>query len=250
MGCGLLMPPISVRLAALSTTFVYWWGTPWREAIGLDTVMAAIKAADASTNFNWQLAIQTAAVRTDNPDQPATLGTAQTGVGPYVTTALDISQTTGSKMWVRFGLAYKIGTGAGPEQGDIDLQLQYTQCGKMVATFANQVVATQGSTGLVTVISDWIPSMQVTKIKPAFVINSATTNLRVRLVYRTSGAVRESPSAWSTLGSLQSAGETCPGELSPTIGTQDMWVQIGLEVSSSDANLAQGFVAVAVGVRK
>lgn len=250
MGCGLLTNPVSVRLAALSGTALYHWLTPWLPAIGLDTVMAAIRAADASSNLNWQLAVQYAEVRTDDPDQPETLGALQQGAANYVTTAQNIAETTGTKMLVRFGIAYKIYTGSGPEQGDLDFQLQYTQCGKMVGAFANQVVATNGSTGLVTVISDWIPSMQVTKIKPAFVINSATSNLRVRLVYRTAGAVKESPGSWTTLGSLQSAGEICPGELTPTIGTQDMWVQIGLEVSSSDANLAQGFVACAVGVRK
>lgn len=250
MGCGLLTNPISVRLVALSTSFVQHWCTSWLEATGLDSVMAAVKAADASANFGYQLVMQTAAVRTDNPDQPSTLGSLQTGAGSYVTTAQDVSQSTASKLWVRFGLGYKITTGSGPEQADVNFQLQYTRCGKMVGAWAGQVVATQGTTGLMQAVSGWIPSMQVTKIKAGFIVNSATSNLRVRLVYRLAGANQESPTAWSPLGSVLSPGENCTGELTPTIGTQDMWVQIGLEYSSSDANLAQGYVAVSVGVRK
>lgn len=165
MGCGLLTNPVSVRLAALSSTAVYHWFTPWLPAIGLDTVMAAFRAADASSNLNWQLAVQYAEVRTDDPDQPGTLGALQQGAANYVTTAQNIAETTATKMFVRFGIAYKIYTGSGPEQGG--------------------------------------------------------------------------PGSWATLGSLQSAGAVCAGELTPTIGSQDIWVQIGLEVSSSDANLAR-----------
>lgn len=164
---------------------------------------------------------------------------------PATTRVAAYSQTV-VYVWLTVGLD----RASGPEQGDVELQVAYQACGKVVGAISEQLVATQGTTGLVKVVSAWLPAMEVAKIKAALVVNSATSNLRVRIVYRTAQTSKEVPSAWSTLGSQYDTGEENTGELTPTIGTQDMWVQIGLEYASSDANLAQGFVAAVVGVRK
>ena len=65
-----------------------------------------VKAKAVSGSFRCQVVVQYAAVRTDEPDSPSSVGSALTGAGEALVSSGDISGTTANKMWRRYGIKY------------------------------------------------------------------------------------------------------------------------------------------------
>src|SRR5262245_14880242 len=111
---SVLTPYVERRLtanSAASPALQYAWLTSWYLAAGVDTIRAAVKCfnvvKDAGlSSFQWQLCIETAKARPDNPNTTITLlGTQQANAGEYKTGSLTVSGSTAGAMWFRLGVA-------------------------------------------------------------------------------------------------------------------------------------------------
>lgn len=231
------------RLVATSSTVVYEWFTEWLPCDGVDAIRAVLKAKQAGANFAWQLAIQYAPVRVDEPDAPSTLGNQTTGSNEMQTGDISVSATTPSKRLFRLGIAYS--SASGVTQGDVSLVASW----KSVATplGARRVTLAVADTGTkYEVLTDWMPATFMSKVKAVFMLNSitgATSQLRYRLAIQTAGTSVQQPNAWTDL----EAGWTTPsvtyserntGELS--VSTTDMWFRLAVAygmTSTIDTNV-------------
>lgn len=259
MACGGLSKKSQKRLNAFSTTVAYEWFTDWLPAIGMDSAMVVLKGrAASSVQFQAQVVMQTAAVRTDQPSDPITKGSAQfpatnTNYFSYNTNIMDITSNTGSVMFVRFGVAYNLVSGASvPASADVELEVAYTQCGDIVAAVTHQL-ATTTSTAQYIAVTGWLPRILVDKVKAGLVCNSLTGNFVFQLAYRTAETSKESPSAWTLVADATGpapygAGEGCTSELPVSLGN-NMWVQFGIMYKSTSGD-GQASVSVALCARR
>lgn len=222
------------RLVATSSTVQYAWFTGWMTADGVDNVRAVLKAKNASgSSFNWQLAIQYAPVRIDEPGAPATLATAQTGSAEYQTGDVSVASNAASSRFFRLGIAYWATANTGVQQSDVGLIASW----KSVATFLGRSRVTLAAVDTGTkyeVLTGWVPATFMSKIKAVFMLNSitgATSNLRYQLAYQTAGTSVQQPSGWvaaeqgfTTPSSTYNERNT--GEIA--ISTTEMWIRLGV----------------------
>ena len=229
------------------------WYTDWMPAIGVDAVKAVfkVKAAGGNRDIVVQPIIQTAKVRTNDPDAPSLLGaTALTGAGEASPNTIDISNATAGKQFVRFGMAYKAASTGGEAMADVSLQVCLKVYGKLVATKTLQLVAPDTS-NYYTPITDWLPSMMVSKAKAALVVTQATGNFKVSLAYQKAATSVESPGSWSALGSLYGSGEDNTSDQTLSYGNpSEAWVRLGIRYTmDGEGTNGQGVVTASVGVR-
>lgn len=203
-----------------------------------------LKAKQAGANFTWQLAIQYAAVRVDEPDAPSTLGNAAAGSGEIPTGDISVSGTTPSKRFFRLGIAYS--SSSGVTQADVSLVASW----KSVATplAARRVTLAVADLGTkYEVLTDWMPATFMSKVKAVFMLNSitgASSQLRYRLAVQTAVSSVQQPGTWTDL----EAGWTTPsgtyserntGELTVST-TTEMWFRLGVAygmTSTIDSNV-------------
>lgn len=236
---------LETHLVCTTTTAQYEWFTDWMPTEGIDNIRAVMKAKNASGNFQWQLAIQYAAVRPDDPTAPATLSQQQTGNGEYQTQDVSVATNMGDYRLFRLGIAYN-SSQTGMNQADVSLQASWKQIGTDLGT--RRVVLSIADTGTkYEPLTDWVPATFMTKVRAAFVLNSitpSTGHLGYRLAYQTAGTTVAQPGAWQLL----EAGMTRPGNgvtyserntQDLTLTTGDMWFRLGVaydQDSSVDAN--------------
>jgi len=233
-------PYTEQHLVTTSTTVEYAWFTDWLPTEGVDYIRAVLKCVNATGNsFQWQLAVQYAAVRNDAPGSPATLQQAQTGSGEYQTGDVNVATSMAANRMFRLGVAYTTTAANQPvQQGDVSLEAAWMQLGTDLGTRSVAISALDTGTKYA-VLTPWIPAIYMTKIKAAFSMNSitgATSNLRYQLAYQTAGATVQQPNAW--VNAEVNTGWTTPsltynerntGEVA--LSTSDMWFRLGVAYS-------------------
>jgi hypothetical protein len=257
MACGGMPKRVQKRLNAYSATAAQEWFTEWLPAIGLDDVMIVFRARQAtSAYFEGQLIMQTASVRTDQPNAISNVGSGQTSNGTgnsftYNTGVLDISASTAPVMWVRFGVAYKYSTAQAQASADVDVEVSYKQCGDMAGAATHQLSTTTVDDQFVA-ITPFLPGILVDGVKAALIINSLTGNFRCRLAYRLAATSKEQPGTWTAVTDANApytGGEVCTGDLAVTVGS-NMWIQFGILYDLSSTGTGQASVSAAVGTRR
>jgi hypothetical protein len=245
---------ITKQLSTTVTANRYEWFTGWMPATGVDYAkfILKVKASSGAQNLIVQPAFQVAKVRTNNPDNPSLLGdVSQTGNGETPSVRLDISATTASKQYVRFGVGYKASS-SGDASAMVSLQAFTETYGKIVATETMQLVAPDTNSYYVP-LTGWMPSMMVTQAKAALVVTDATGNFKVGLTYQIASTSTEVTSSWVAAGSLYASGEHNTGEQTMTYGgtPPEAWVRLGLRYTNhvSGTN-GQGVVTASVSIRK
>lgn len=249
MSCNSLLPAVSKRLTSLSTTAAYEWFTDWLPAATMLRAQSVMKAKAVSGNLVIQVAMQTAAVRPDDPDSPVTVASTQSGAGETCSDVGDVTSGLAGKYFVRFGIAYSLSSGS-IGQGDVSLQVAYDACGG-VAGSQTLALSTVSSTDSFLPVTGWLASISAEKVRAA-VILAGNANIQWKLSYRTATTSVDSPNAWQTglEAGYHGTGATNTGDLTPSVSTA-MWVQFGIQYSSSSGGtLAVGNMSVSVATRK
>lgn len=251
MACSAAMSLVQRRLAALSSSETQLeWYTDWMPAIGLDNVQGVLKNKAVTGNFESRMAMQTAAIRTDNPDSPILLESSYQASGERCSSVLSIATDLLSKCFVRFGVGYHLSSGSTPGQSDTSLELAYNSCGRIIGGDVAQLYV-PGTTSFYRAFTGWIPAAHAAKVKAAIVILNASANFRCQLAQRTATTSRESTSAWSSAlegGWHSGNGEYNTGEVSLSNGSS-FWVQFGLEYQLSSGSSGEATASVSVAVR-
>lgn len=237
------------RLSTMSTTTAYAWYTSWLPAIGMDSVKGVLQNRNHDGNFQSRLAVQTAAVREDNPDAPTTLEAGWLGNSERCTGVVDLTSYTGPKMLVRLGVAYNLSTGSNLGSADTHLELTYNNFGRIV-TRKDLRLHTPDTANYYEPLTGFLPAVHVAKAKASLVITDASANLQTRLAWRAATIGPQSPGSWSTTWDTwhSSSGEFATGELTPSVST-DMFIQIGLQHSMTSGTHGVGLVHAVVAVR-
>ena len=247
---------VSKRLTSISQTATYEPFTPWLPAVGVDAVRALLIARDMLGEFDWQFAMQTAAVDPARPDAWSALGSAQTTAIPYCTGNTSVSGTLATKMWVRFGVKY-MRHDASPTYAQADLMVQPSLIarGSIVSTMPATTVSAISTTIYQTLwTTDWVPAELVDKVRAGIWIGNITGTPSVQLVYQKAVARTSLPGAWITLPGASvytTVNDFNTGEL-PTSGTpfaDSMWVRFGIQYKSSTVGYDATIGAV-VGIRR
>ncbi|MBK7400382.1 MAG: hypothetical protein IPJ34_30040 [Myxococcales bacterium] len=233
-----LTPYTEAHLVATSTTEQYAWFTDWMSTAGIDNLRSVLKCKNATgAYFQWRLAIQYAAVRSDEPDAPSTLGSAQTSSGEYQTGDISVATSMGTKQLFRLGIAYTTApNGSGVQQGDVGLQASWKQVGTDLGP-ASVAVSVVDTGTKYEVLTPWLPATIMSKVAAAFTMTSitgASANLRYRLAYQTAGTRVQQPNAWQNLEAdwttpQNAYNERHTGMLDLT--TTDMWFRLGVAYS-------------------
>jgi hypothetical protein len=214
----------------------------------LSSFDAVVKAKAVSGSFRCQVVVQYAAVRTDEPDSPSSVGSALTGAGEALVSSGDISGTTANKMWRRYGIKYDLTSGSAAT-ADVELQVVENTCGEVLTSWSGVLVAST-STRAFQEVGMWVPASLAKKIKAAVVVNSLSGNFQWCLTYRTATTSKDVPDAWTAdWDTLRTATEVNTGELSPTL-TGKMWVQIGIQYNLSGSTPGQAFVQIVLTAHK
>ena len=237
MSCGQTSPESQVHLSTTTTDPTYhWFG--WMPAIGLDHVKAVLRSHAVSGNFQVRLAMQTALIRTEQPEAPTTLDQLLVGDGERCTGVISVADSTSTKFFVRFGVAYSLSSGSALGQADLSFAVSHTQCGQLVGG-RSLSLASCTSADAVATVTGFVPAILVQKVKAVTVCRSLTGNFQFKLCYRTATTSKENPSAWTALTNYEGAGEFDSGDLALNVDSS-MYVQFGiLYHSSSGAGDAQ-----------
>ncbi len=256
MPCHEKTPVYEKRLSVQSSTQTKVEGmTPWKPLVGTDSVTALIRRTalvkEGTGDLQVHLAVQTADVRTTDPDAWSTsYGSWYTDAGVDCTGALDISSLTADKLWIRYGLAYKA-TSSSLSLGEVcaALQLAWTSAGQVVGG-ATVELSTSTSTDFYQATTEWIPYAWADKVKFGLILSNRQGNLEVQVACQTAEEDVESPDAWSSVSgsSARSAnGEWCSGELDLT-ATGKMWIRFGIRYKATSGS-ASGTVSLVTTVR-
>lgn len=230
----------------------------WAAAIGLDTLQAAIIVTamyTASGNTKAQLAVQTASVRTDNPDAWAVVsvtggGLSVVGQNHGASASLDVSGLTAAKAWVRWGVAFSMDSGGtAPGSADVTLTVAGVVLGEMIGGWRGQLTSSVTSDANIA-ITGWVPAIWAQKVMAALLVTSADANFRCRLRYRTAESSQSAPGSWTNTGDSNQSGnqERVAVDNALSLGS-NLWVQFGLAYSSSSGT-SSADVMVSVGVRR
>ncbi len=253
MACVTLTPEVWKRLSTSSNLDRFEWFTDWMPAVGMDKAQFVMKskAGVGAQNLIVQPAIQTAVVRTNLPDAPATCGqTSKTGDGEAVSALTDISGSTASKYFVRFGMAYKAAA-AGEASADVSLQVCAETFGKIVATKTVSLISPDDSI-YYQPVTDWMPTAMFSKLKAVFVLQNASGDFRCALGWQFASTSVEQPGSWSNTGTWYDSTnpERCTGEVSAIPGANEMWGRAGIAFKSNTDSITQATVTASVAIRK
>lgn len=240
------------HLVSTTTTTQYSWFTDWMTADGITNIRAVLKCKNASgANFRWQLAIQYAAVRADNPGTPATLGNQQTNSGEYQTQDVPVGTGMDANRLFRLGIAYSSAQ-TGMEQGDVSLQASWLQLGTDLGS-SRMVLGVVDSGVKYAPLTDWIPATVMSKVKAAFILTSITPStgyLGYQFAIQFAGTTVAQPGAWELLG----AGYTRPGAnvtyeehnsaaIAPAANT-NMWFRLGVAYNQNSSGVDTNYTGV------
>jgi len=224
------------RLISTSTTVQYAWFTDWETCDGIDNIRAVLKSKNSSAAFGWQLAIQYAAVRADDPGSPATLATAQSGSVEYQTGDVSVATNMAANRLFRLGIAYSSPSG-GVQQADVALLASYKSVGTQLGRKSLSLGVVDNGTKYEP-LTGWVPATFMSKIKAAFMLNGitgASSNFRYQLAYQTAGTNLSQPNAWTnaeTNGFVTPSityNERNTGEIA--VSTSDMFIRLGVAYS-------------------
>lgn len=231
--------------------------TDWMSAMGLDKVKAVILIKALTGNFQAQLAVQTASVRTDNPDAWATLDTMTNA--DRCTAVIDVTSNTASKAYARFGVAYNLSSGTTLGGADVGFQLSDVVCGDIVGSTTLQLMAVDTNPYFVPV-TGWLPAMTIAKVKAGFTVTGSLNGFKYRLCYRAATISSNVVAvAWGTAnleaGYTSGDGERNTGEITMPTGVgvtgridDKMFVQFGIEFTGTSAG-AQATATVTTATR-
>ena len=222
--------------------------------MGLDVIKAIMTLRSvlvSAGTFSGQLAMQTAAVRTDNPDAWAVVAGLSASAASGATadassTSISIATTTALKAWVRFGVTFSSGAAGGA--ADVGLAVSYAACGSTVGNWKGQLVADSATDSFVA-ITPFLPSILADKIKAAIIVSSVTGTFTCRIVVRYAAVLTDVPGAWVNTTDTNSNTERNTGEITLSNGA-NMYVQIGLAYSASGGGHSTGDVVVSTGIRR
>jgi len=225
------------HLVSTTTTTQYEWFTGWMSADGIANIRAVVKCKNASgANFRWQVAIQYAEVRGDEPrTQMGTLGAQQTNSGEYQTQDVSVTTDTDANRFFRLGIAYS-SAAAGMEQGDVSLQASWKQLGTDLGT--SRVVLSVNDNGVkYEPLTDWIPATIMSKVKAAFIltgITPSTGHLGYQFAIQFAGTTVAQPGAWELLeGAYTRPGNNVTFEehnsaAKAPVANTNMWFRLGV----------------------
>lgn len=230
----------------------------WDFALGAKSLLASLfhraHVAGASDLYS-RIGIQTASVRDEEPDAWSTI---MNGGSPLLeihggATAgcpgtFDISSYTNGKMRVRFGVGTKMTSAGAPASADVGAILHVGSCGRMIATWSGQVLATS-TTPIFIPIGGFVSGLLAEVLKGTIALTAIGTNVQVRLAYRLAPLFQRVPGSWNAIGPTYDGTTTegCTNELTPTVST-NMWLQPGISVSlSTGSTPAAAYVEVLLG---
>jgi len=220
-------------------------------AIGVDKIKSIVKAKGkgGARDLKVQLAVQSAPVRTNNPGDPALLGNSHVANGEWVSNVIDITGTTGSAQYVRFGIAYAANSDAGEAYATVSLEVFLQVEGEIVGTKTLQLIAPDTSFRYAPV-TDWVPAMAASKVKAAIVITEAAANFKVGLAYQLATTSIEQTGNWTACtDSTAGTGERNTGELVVTTSSDEAWVRFGFRYKMDSGSDGQCVATAAVGIR-
>jgi hypothetical protein len=243
----------SCCLSSNSGNYVYYWFTLWMDAVGVDFAQLVLKILQQSgATMTVVPVLQTAAVRKNNPDAPAIIGsTSQVGNGEVRSVLEDISSSTNQKRWVRFGVGFKSGTPGTLTAALVGFQLFLSTFGKVVAEEETQQVVAFDSSNYFKPLTPWLPARMVSAFMATIVVTQPTSaNFKVGLAVQTANTSVESPNAWAGLGSVYNSGENNTGEQTVTYGSPpEFWVRAGLKFTMLSGTLGSAVVTTTVSAR-
>ena len=175
MSCFVNTKELTADVICTSTEAQYIWLTPWYPSHGMDKLRAVLSRKQVYTSagtMSFQVVYQTAAIRPDNPDAPALLGSAYTGDGEDCTGNLEPSTT--SKFYARFGVAVQLSQ-AGFGRANVFLRLCIESFGKVVGSLVSTLIPPNDASYYLTV-TDWMPAMTLSKAKAAFMVTDSSAN--------------------------------------------------------------------------
>jgi hypothetical protein len=247
--CANTSAPAQRSLTAIDGVVQHEWLTGWMLLPGMSVIDAVLKNKGVVGNFQSQLVMQLAAVRTDNPNGPTLLATARSGGGEWAELGVDIATGNSGYMYVRFGVAYGLSTGQTPARADVELQISYNACGKIAGAINQQLFASTTTDGYVA-ITPFVPSISAPKVRAAVSVTSLTGDFRWRMAYRTAATNTQNADAWTTtFGAWQTAGEVNTTDLTPNLAGK-MWVQIGIQFALSGGTPGQASISASVAIVK
>ncbi len=215
---------------------------PWVSGTGLDTVVALLRRTaltrEGAGDVQVKLAIQTAAVRTTDPDDWTGLGSWYSNDGVDCTGSVDVSSYTAGKLHVRFAIMYRASAST-LSAGEVCAALQVAWCslGRVVGG-RTTTLTTSTSTDFYETFTDWIPYAWVDEVKMGLIVTDRQGNLQVQVAYQTAEAEVEDMDAWANVpgSSAQSSdGEWCTGELDLQ-ATGKMWIRFGLRYQATSGS--------------
>lgn len=226
--------------------------------MGVDSIKAILRFFALTNQFQGQVAIQTAACRTDSPDAWTALD--QAASSDRCTGNLDVSSYTASKLYLRLGVAYSLSSGSTNSQADVGLRVAVKACGAIVGSATLQCLAPDTSNYFAPV-TRWMPASEAAKVKAALLVSGVVGNFRCRLTYRSAQIDPTSVSDnWAAVD-LEASwhtgnGEFPTGELTLPTGVgvsgridDKMWIQFGLQYSVSSGTAGQATVSVVTATR-
>ena len=111
--CTTSFPPITKTVSSGSETAQFIPFTNWMLAIAANEIKVLIDVIERTTDFEVQLAIQTAQTDTTKPDTPLAKGNVLSVTGKNCSGMIDIKTDVTPKFYVRFGLLVKNASGQG-----------------------------------------------------------------------------------------------------------------------------------------
>ncbi len=130
--------------------------------------------------------------------------------------------------------------------------MAYARCGELIGSGNWQINSTTTSEQF-QVISGWLPTILVEKVKLAAICAGLTGNLEWRLAYRTAATQKSLPSAWSNVTDASApygTGEINTGDLALTLSLK-MWVQFAVSYKvPAVGDSGQASLTTALGVRR
>lgn len=198
--------------------------------------------------LKWQLAVQYADVRPDQPGAWSTLDAEQSTATERCASGISLSYA--SRFYVRFGVAYRSGTNGTQASADLSLRVTFNSCGQVLGAGAQRLTAVSTTEGFWPV-TGWMPSVAAAKVKAAFSGSAFVgTGFRYQLAQQKAATSVESPGAWAAIeaGWRTNDGAGNTGELTLSYSSQ-AWTRFGVAYSVSSGSYGQGDVAVAIAVR-
>lgn len=260
MGCAVSKPPVEVSLFAKDfyitapDTWMYEPLTEWMNAFGMNTFRAAVLSQlDKNlTSFEYKMAYQTAATRTDEPDAFSPLGDSPTIGAASLCTEKVLSYT--GKAWFRIAIAYRTRSTSLSGMSRVRASLSWIQCGSIAGAHEFTATTTSSTSTMPGAanepVTEWMPAWYADRVQFAIIPTDVQGNITLMPTYQTAETSPEVADDWQFLpAATASPSERNTGELSPTL-TGKMWVRFGLGYYlTSGASLGQAVVNVATAVR-